>query len=184
MKLTAIAIQKWNGAHKEATSLGLAADVSSYGYFQRGPVQQMMAFVSRTVAQRTLPGQRQSVQQVSTSLPPEAGAKLRFKDHQRLCAGACSVSKWGAASYLTAALACKASRGNTQLASSQGVHRQEVRQPGRSEGQERVMCSPIRYGCLWLRRQPVLQNFAGEVPQQKAGPLRLRNVARCNRFSD
>mmetsp|Transcript_10367 Transcript_10367/g.31209 ORF Transcript_10367/g.31209 Transcript_10367/m.31209 type:complete len:200 (-) Transcript_10367:2231-2830(-) len=63
MKLTAIAIQKWNGADKEAISLGLAADVSSYGYFQRGPVQQMMAFVSRTVAQRTQPGQRQSVQQ-------------------------------------------------------------------------------------------------------------------------
>lgn len=64
MKLSAISIQKWNGAHKEATSLGLAADVSSYGYFQRGPVTQMMAFVARTVAQRTLPGQRQSVQQV------------------------------------------------------------------------------------------------------------------------
>ena len=107
MKLTAIAIQKWNGANKEATSLGLAADVSSYGYFQRGPVQQMMAFVSRTVAQRTLPGQRQSVQQVSTSLAPDAGATLRFRDHQRLCAGACRVPKRGPASYLAAALACK-----------------------------------------------------------------------------
>ena len=64
MKLTAISIQKWNGADKEATSLGLAADVSSYGYFQRAAVTQMMAFVARTVAQRTQPGQRQSVQQV------------------------------------------------------------------------------------------------------------------------
>jgi synaptobrevin family protein YKT6 len=64
MKLSAISIQKFNGADKDATSLGLAADVASYGYFQRGPVTQMMAFVARTVAQRTQPGQRQSVQQV------------------------------------------------------------------------------------------------------------------------
>lgn len=63
MKLSAISIQKFNGADKDATSLGLAADVASYGYFQRGPVTQMMAFVARTVAQRTQPGQRQSVQQ-------------------------------------------------------------------------------------------------------------------------
>lgn len=57
-----IGILKWNGDN-EATSLGLAADVSNYGYFQRGAVKEMMAFVARTVAKRTQPGQRQSVQQ-------------------------------------------------------------------------------------------------------------------------
>jgi synaptobrevin family protein YKT6 len=62
MKLTGIAILKWNG-EAEANSLGMAADVSSYGYFQRGAVKEMMAFVARTVAKRTQPGQRQSVQQ-------------------------------------------------------------------------------------------------------------------------
>lgn len=63
MKLTGIAILKFNG-DAEANSLGMAADVSSYGYFQRGAVKEMMAFVARTVAKRTQPGQRQSVQQV------------------------------------------------------------------------------------------------------------------------
>lgn len=62
VKLTGIGILKWNG-DQEATSLGLAADVSNYGYFQRGAVKEMMAFVARTVAKRTQPGQRQSVQQ-------------------------------------------------------------------------------------------------------------------------
>lgn len=57
-----IGILKWN-ADNEATSLGVAVDVSNYGYFQRGPVKEMMAFVARTVAKRTQPGQRQSVQQ-------------------------------------------------------------------------------------------------------------------------
>ena len=59
-----IGILKWN-ADNEATSLGMAVDVSNYGYFQRGPVKEMMAFVARTVAKRTHPGQRQSVQQVA-----------------------------------------------------------------------------------------------------------------------
>jgi synaptobrevin homolog YKT6 len=62
-----IGILKWN-ADNEATSLGMAVDVSNYGYFQRGPVKEMMAFVARTVAKRTHPGQRQSVQQVVTHL--------------------------------------------------------------------------------------------------------------------
>lgn len=46
--------------------MGLAVDVSNYGYFQRGAVKEMMAFVARTVAKRTQPGQRQSVQQVGS----------------------------------------------------------------------------------------------------------------------
>ena len=62
VKLTAVSILKWNG-DKEAFLLGIAADVSSFGYFQRSTVKEMLTFLSRTVAQRTQPGQRQSVQQ-------------------------------------------------------------------------------------------------------------------------
>ena len=62
MKLTAVSILKWNG-EKDAFLLGIAADLSSFGYFQRSTVKEMLTFLSRTVAKRTQPGQRQSVQQ-------------------------------------------------------------------------------------------------------------------------
>ena len=61
MKLTAIALLKWNG-EKEAVLFGLAADLSTFGFFQRGSVKEMLTFVARTVAKRTLVGQRQTVQ--------------------------------------------------------------------------------------------------------------------------
>ncbi|KAL0024587.1 hypothetical protein WJX77_000587 [Trebouxia sp. C0004] len=38
-------------------------DLSSFGFFQRNTVKEMLTFLSRTVAKRTQPGQRQSVQQ-------------------------------------------------------------------------------------------------------------------------
>ncbi|DBA79160.1 hypothetical protein WJX77_000587 [Trebouxia sp. C0004] len=62
MKLTAVTILKWNG-EKDAYLLGIAADLSSFGFFQRNTVKEMLTFLSRTVAKRTQPGQRQSVQQ-------------------------------------------------------------------------------------------------------------------------
>eukprot|EP00267_Zea_mays_P041596 XP_020393506.1 VAMP-like protein YKT61 [Zea mays] len=37
-------------------------DVSHFGYFQRSAAREFIVFVARTVAQRTQPGQRQSVQ--------------------------------------------------------------------------------------------------------------------------
>lgn len=61
MKLTAIAILKSNGAEKTPTILGLAAELSNFGYFQRGPVKEMITFVTRTIVQRTQLGQRQTV---------------------------------------------------------------------------------------------------------------------------
>lgn len=61
MKLTAVSILKWNG-EQEANLLGISADLSTFGYFQRGSVKEMLVFVSRTVAKRTQPGQRQTVQ--------------------------------------------------------------------------------------------------------------------------
>ena len=54
MKLTAVAILKWNGTDKESILFGLAADLSNFGFFQRGSVKEMLIFVARTVAQRYL----------------------------------------------------------------------------------------------------------------------------------
>ena len=61
MKLTAIALLKWNG-DKEPVLFGVGTDLSSFGFFQRGSVKEMLTFVARTVAKRTLVGQRQTVQ--------------------------------------------------------------------------------------------------------------------------
>jgi hypothetical protein len=46
----------------EAVVLANAIDVSHFGYFQRSAAREFIVFVARTVAQRTQPGQRQSVQ--------------------------------------------------------------------------------------------------------------------------
>lgn len=61
MKLTAVGLLKNNG-DSEPTLFGLEADLSSFGYFQRGTVKELLTFVSRTVAKRTVKGQRQTVQ--------------------------------------------------------------------------------------------------------------------------
>lgn len=61
MKLTAVALLKWNG-EREPCLFGLAADLSNFGFFQRGSVKELLTFAARTVAKRTLVGQRQTVQ--------------------------------------------------------------------------------------------------------------------------
>jgi synaptobrevin family protein YKT6 len=63
MKITAVGLYKWNSSEEEPTLLGLAADVASFGYFQRSAVTEMITFLSKTIVQRTQPGQRQTVQQ-------------------------------------------------------------------------------------------------------------------------
>ena len=63
MKLTAVSILKHNGVDKPAHLLGLAADLSSFGFFQRSTVKETLTFFARTIAQRTQIGQRQTVQQ-------------------------------------------------------------------------------------------------------------------------
>lgn len=68
MKLTAILLLKWNG-DSDPCILGQACDLSSFGFFQRGAVKEMISFVGRTVAKRTQRGQRQTVQQVRTPAP-------------------------------------------------------------------------------------------------------------------
>jgi len=61
MKIFSIAILK--NDTQPATSLVAEFELSQFGYFQRGSVQEFMGFVSKTVAERTEPGQRQSVEQ-------------------------------------------------------------------------------------------------------------------------
>eukprot|EP00218_Dolichomastix_sp_CCMP3274_P009187 CAMPEP_0170144384 /NCGR_PEP_ID=MMETSP0033_2-20121228/13450_1 /TAXON_ID=195969 /ORGANISM="Dolichomastix tenuilepis, Strain CCMP3274" /LENGTH=199 /DNA_ID=CAMNT_0010380879 /DNA_START=34 /DNA_END=633 /DNA_ORIENTATION=+ len=46
----------------EPLYIGQASDVSSFGYFQRAAVQEMLTFVTRTIVARTPPGTRQSVE--------------------------------------------------------------------------------------------------------------------------
>uniref|UniRef100_A0A453JML9 Longin domain-containing protein n=1 Tax=Aegilops tauschii subsp. strangulata TaxID=200361 RepID=A0A453JML9_AEGTS len=50
------------GQGSEALLLANATDVSHFSFFRRGAAREFIVFVARTVAQRTLPGQRQSVQ--------------------------------------------------------------------------------------------------------------------------
>ena len=45
------------------TALASANDLSSFSFYQRGSVSEFMNFMSKTVAERTPQGQRQSVQE-------------------------------------------------------------------------------------------------------------------------
>lgn len=45
------------------TVLATAADLSGFSFYQRGSVSEFMAFFSKTIAERTPAGQRQSVQE-------------------------------------------------------------------------------------------------------------------------
>ncbi|KAH9606099.1 hypothetical protein KSS87_017739 [Heliosperma pusillum] len=62
MKITALLILKINGNDENPTILANASELSQYGFFQRSSIREFIVFVGRTVAKRTPPGQRQSVQ--------------------------------------------------------------------------------------------------------------------------
>lgn len=69
MKITAVIVLKCSGAgdssstgSAESVVLANASDVSHFGYFQRTAAKEFILFVGRTVANRTPPNQRQSVQ--------------------------------------------------------------------------------------------------------------------------
>lgn len=62
MKITAIVVLKTNPGDEDPIILANASDVSRFGYFQRSSIRQFIVFVSRTVAKRTQPSQRLSVQ--------------------------------------------------------------------------------------------------------------------------
>lgn len=53
VKITSVAVLKWNGLEAEPLMLGIATDVSNFGYFQRTTVREMLTFVSRMIVRRT-----------------------------------------------------------------------------------------------------------------------------------
>ncbi|CAH9093426.1 unnamed protein product [Cuscuta europaea] len=61
MKITALLVLKCT-QEADPVILANASDVSHFGYFQRSSVKEFIVFVGKTVAGRTPPGQRQSVQ--------------------------------------------------------------------------------------------------------------------------
>lgn len=61
MKITSILLLKTAG-DSEPILLGNASDLSNFGYFQRASVKEVIIFVGRTIAKRTPPGRRQSVE--------------------------------------------------------------------------------------------------------------------------
>uniref|UniRef100_J3L662 Longin domain-containing protein n=1 Tax=Oryza brachyantha TaxID=4533 RepID=J3L662_ORYBR len=61
----------------EAVVLANATDVSHFGFFQRSAAREFIVFVARTVAQRTQPGQRQSVQHEGNNPSSRAVSALR-----------------------------------------------------------------------------------------------------------
>ncbi|VVB16396.1 unnamed protein product [Arabis nemorensis] len=62
MKITALLVLKCDPEATGPVILANASDVSHFGYFQRSSVKEFVVFVGRTVASRTPPSQRQSVQ--------------------------------------------------------------------------------------------------------------------------
>ena len=60
MKLYALSI--FNKASSGAVLLTEATELSSFGFFQRGTVKEMVTFFTKTIADRTPPSTRQSVQ--------------------------------------------------------------------------------------------------------------------------
>ncbi|XP_010539476.1 PREDICTED: VAMP-like protein YKT61 [Tarenaya hassleriana] len=62
MKITALLVLNCATETADPVILANASDVSHFGYFQRSSLKEFIVFVGRTVAKRTPPGQRQSVQ--------------------------------------------------------------------------------------------------------------------------
>ncbi|KAG6413048.1 hypothetical protein SASPL_125747 [Salvia splendens] len=62
VKITALMVLKCTTEGADPIILVNATDLSSFGFFQRHSIKEFIVFVGRTVAKRTPPGQRQSVQ--------------------------------------------------------------------------------------------------------------------------
>jgi len=61
MKVLDIAILNTTAGGEEPIPLVASTDLSSFGYFQRQGVKEMLTFFSKTFTKRTQPGQRQSI---------------------------------------------------------------------------------------------------------------------------
>mmetsp|Transcript_18679 Transcript_18679/g.32404 ORF Transcript_18679/g.32404 Transcript_18679/m.32404 type:complete len:200 (-) Transcript_18679:128-727(-) len=62
MKILSIGILRYNADTPEPVMLSMVTELSNFGFFQRGTVREMLTFFNKTIAKRTPPGQRQSVQ--------------------------------------------------------------------------------------------------------------------------
>ena len=78
MKITALLVLKCNPDGSDAIILANASDVGHFGYFQRSSVKEFIVFVGRTVAKRTPPSQRQSVQHEGSFSPLKSGFQLLY----------------------------------------------------------------------------------------------------------
>lgn len=61
MKIVDISLLRVSSASGEPLPLTSASDLTSYGYFQRQGVKEMLTFFTKTFTKRTDPGQRQSI---------------------------------------------------------------------------------------------------------------------------
>jgi synaptobrevin family protein YKT6 len=62
MKITALLVLKCPSGDSDPVILANATDVTHFGYFQRPSAREFIVFVARTLARRTPPDQRHSVQ--------------------------------------------------------------------------------------------------------------------------
>ena len=62
MLLLGISILRFGPDVAEPVTLTQAMELSSFGFFQRGSVREMITFFSKTITKRTPPGQRQTVE--------------------------------------------------------------------------------------------------------------------------
>ncbi len=61
MQLICISILRYNRDTSNPVLLCQASELSSFGFFHRSGIKEMCTFFSKTIVQRTQPGQRQSV---------------------------------------------------------------------------------------------------------------------------
>lgn len=61
MKVVGLTILRTGASLPDPVPISMACDLSSYGFFQRQGVKEMLTFFSKTFTKRTQPGQRQSI---------------------------------------------------------------------------------------------------------------------------
>ena len=140
LQITCLGVYKWNGDNNEPACLGAGQDLTSFGYFQRSTVKEMLLFVSRTIVKRTQPGQRQSVEH-NGAVPRGRGP---------VCAFAPTACSTQGASRVPICHACRPRCKLTRRARVAGHRIHSARGQPRRAGNNHV-CRPgvPRAGRLW-----------------------------------
>lgn len=60
-KISFVVVMRWRPSDQEPVTLGCAAELSEYSFFQRGSIKEFMSFTSKTVVRKTAVGARQTV---------------------------------------------------------------------------------------------------------------------------